>query len=130
MANWRFNADANTGHAFCIFMASVGALWWQCERMFMAEAIHPSPSRPSPRPMLQPILPRRHPRPLFERAVEGAGFGEADAFGDFGEGPVGVEQVVDGGVAAGFVLELLEAAALIAQAAPQEPHRDAPVAQL
>jgi len=24
--NWRFNADANTGHAFGIFMASVGAL--------------------------------------------------------------------------------------------------------
>jgi len=26
MANWRFNADANTGHGFVIFMASVGAL--------------------------------------------------------------------------------------------------------
>jgi hypothetical protein len=26
MANWRFNADANTGHGFAIFMASVGAL--------------------------------------------------------------------------------------------------------
>ena len=26
MANWRFNADANTGHAFGIFMASVGTL--------------------------------------------------------------------------------------------------------
>jgi hypothetical protein len=25
-SNWRFNADANTGHAFGIFMASVGAL--------------------------------------------------------------------------------------------------------
>ena len=25
-ANCRFNADANTGHAFGIFMASVGAL--------------------------------------------------------------------------------------------------------
>jgi len=24
--NWRFNADANTGHGFAIFMASVGAL--------------------------------------------------------------------------------------------------------
>jgi len=24
--NWAFNADANTGHAFGIFMASVGAL--------------------------------------------------------------------------------------------------------
>jgi len=24
--NWWFNADANTGHAFGIFMASVGAL--------------------------------------------------------------------------------------------------------
>lgn len=24
--NWGFNADANTGHAFGIFMASVGAL--------------------------------------------------------------------------------------------------------
>jgi hypothetical protein len=24
--NWSFNADANTGHAFGIFMASVGAL--------------------------------------------------------------------------------------------------------
>lgn len=69
--------------------------------------------------MLQPILPRRHARPLLERAVEGAGFRETDAFGDFGEGPVGVEQVVDGGVAAGFVLELLEAAALVAQAAAQ-----------
>jgi hypothetical protein len=26
MPNWRFNADANIGHAFGIFMASVGAL--------------------------------------------------------------------------------------------------------
>ena len=26
MSNWRFNADANTGHGFAIFMASVGAL--------------------------------------------------------------------------------------------------------
>ena len=26
LANCRFNADANTGHAFGIFMASVGAL--------------------------------------------------------------------------------------------------------
>ena len=26
MSNCRFNADANTGHAFGIFMASVGAL--------------------------------------------------------------------------------------------------------
>jgi hypothetical protein len=24
--NWSFNADANTGHGFAIFMASVGAL--------------------------------------------------------------------------------------------------------
>jgi len=24
--NWAFNADANTGHGFAIFMASVGAL--------------------------------------------------------------------------------------------------------
>lgn len=24
--NWRFNADANTGHAFGIFLASVGTL--------------------------------------------------------------------------------------------------------
>ena len=24
--NWRFNADANTGHGFAIFMASVGTL--------------------------------------------------------------------------------------------------------
>jgi hypothetical protein len=24
--NWRFNADANTGHGFAIFMASVSAL--------------------------------------------------------------------------------------------------------
>jgi hypothetical protein len=24
--NWRFNSDANTGHGFAIFMASVGAL--------------------------------------------------------------------------------------------------------
>jgi len=26
MANWRFNADANTGHGFAIFMASIGTL--------------------------------------------------------------------------------------------------------
>jgi hypothetical protein len=26
LPNWRFNADANTGHGFAIFMASVGAL--------------------------------------------------------------------------------------------------------
>ena len=26
MPNWAFNADANTGHGFAIFMASVGAL--------------------------------------------------------------------------------------------------------
>ena len=26
LSNWRFNADANTGHAFGIFMASVGTL--------------------------------------------------------------------------------------------------------
>jgi hypothetical protein len=25
-SNWRFNADANTGHGFAIFMASVGTL--------------------------------------------------------------------------------------------------------
>jgi len=25
-AHWSFNADANTGHGFAIFMASVGAL--------------------------------------------------------------------------------------------------------
>jgi len=24
MANWRFNADANTGHAFAILLASIG----------------------------------------------------------------------------------------------------------
>lgn len=26
MSNWRFNADANMGHAFGIFMAHVGTL--------------------------------------------------------------------------------------------------------
>jgi hypothetical protein len=26
LPNWSFNADANTGHGFAIFMASVGAL--------------------------------------------------------------------------------------------------------
>lgn len=26
MSNWRFNADANTGHGFVIFMASVDTL--------------------------------------------------------------------------------------------------------
>jgi hypothetical protein len=26
LANWRFNADANTGHRFAILMASVDAL--------------------------------------------------------------------------------------------------------
>jgi hypothetical protein len=26
LPNWAFNADANTGHGFAIFMASVGAL--------------------------------------------------------------------------------------------------------
>lgn len=28
--NWAFNADANTGHAFGIFMASVGTLRTSC----------------------------------------------------------------------------------------------------
>jgi hypothetical protein len=26
ISNWSFNADANTGHGFAIFMASIGAL--------------------------------------------------------------------------------------------------------
>lgn len=26
MANWRFNADANTGHGFAILLAGVGTL--------------------------------------------------------------------------------------------------------
>ena len=30
--NWRFNTDANTGHAFGIFMASVGALRFALRR--------------------------------------------------------------------------------------------------
>ncbi len=29
-SNWRFNADANTGHAFSIFMASIGTLRTSC----------------------------------------------------------------------------------------------------
>jgi len=28
--NWAFNADANTGHGFAIFMASVGTLRTSC----------------------------------------------------------------------------------------------------
>lgn len=30
MANWRFNADVNTGHGFAIFTAGVGTLRASC----------------------------------------------------------------------------------------------------
>ena len=46
MPNWAFNADANTGHAFGIFMACVGAL-----RTFGAPApltLRVRPSRNAP----------------------------------------------------------------------------------
>ena len=38
--NWRFNADANTGHAFGIFMASAGALRLRLRRRLTSALDH------------------------------------------------------------------------------------------
>jgi hypothetical protein len=41
-SNCRFNADANTGHGFAIFMASIGALRLRLRRrLTLALALHP-----------------------------------------------------------------------------------------